>query len=500
MKCNVVLYVGDYDFIDFNDNFDDTYTMNIFINKDKNVKEYLKDINILKLIKESLDFFMDNTDEYNDNIEIANKILSNEIEIDKDISFINIELDDGIEEFLDNNQELIDKDICLVGEYSVNHEELDNVLRKVGKYKNIKLYLDGNEEAVTIFDFEKTVDAIDEITNKIKKYNLSQLEQIMYAYDLVRDRVYTKEDDNDSLNVSRDITSVLFGDKIVCVGYANIFEKVLLNLGINCMMYSIKSIDNGPGHRRNVVYVDDKKYNVVGVFFFDPTWDSKRSIDDKTYLNSYKFFCRNKDEIDIYTRDKFIDRTFNGYKDESLWVFEDIVLEKGITSVPREMIRTFNVISEFIDNKILINPVFLHEKVYSEKYFNLDTIMGNLIRYRELIFDCKLNPDKLFKVLFNVRKIEYYENPDKFTFDIESLKDTMVDDMNDEDMFANRLFNKLLGLPNDLTKISESEFNRIVNEFEFDKIIEEIKFTKLLRSIYNKNKNLYSLKKRINTH
>ena len=61
-------------------------------------------------------------------------------------------------------------------------------------FKNHKDYLvsvDGNISYVTIEQYERTVLAIDDIVNKIKKYNLSSLEQIMYAYDLVRDRVYT---------------------------------------------------------------------------------------------------------------------------------------------------------------------------------------------------------------------------------------------------------------------------------------------------------------------
>ena len=107
--------------------------------------------------------------------------------------------------------------------------------------------------------------AIDDIVAKINKYNLSPIEQIMYAYDLVRDRVYQLEDDGEDYSVSRDISSVLFGDKIVCVGFAEIFSKVLDALNIRNVLFTI--VGRKSGHMRNAVYVNDSKYDIHGVFF-----------------------------------------------------------------------------------------------------------------------------------------------------------------------------------------------------------------------------------------
>ncbi|UKI57555.1 MAG: hypothetical protein L6V81_09640 [Clostridium sp.] len=77
-------------------------------------------------------------------------------------------------------------------------------------------------------NIRKTIDAIDEIVKKqLEKHNLSTLEEIMYAYDLVREKVYTRELDTESDRISRDLSSVLFGDKIVCAGYVAIFNSVL---------------------------------------------------------------------------------------------------------------------------------------------------------------------------------------------------------------------------------------------------------------------------------
>ena len=202
--------------------------------------------------------------------------------------------EDGIKEFIDNNPCLKDKQLLVNGVFDINHESLDPLLKYFDNHKDYQVLINGNTKYVTIEEYEKTVLAIDEIVNKIKKYNLSQLEQIMYAYDLVRDRVYKSEDENDDFSVSRDISSALLGNKIVCVGYSVIFEKVLDNLGIRSKMITLHRKNTNKGHRRNIVYVDDPKYDINGVYYFDTTWDSKKINGDSSYLDSYKFFCRNK--------------------------------------------------------------------------------------------------------------------------------------------------------------------------------------------------------------
>ena len=55
----------------------------------------------------------------------------------------------------------------------------------------------------------------------------------MYVYDLIRERVYTAENPEEEYFVSRDITSVLLGDKIVCVGFSNLFAAIIENLEFN---------------------------------------------------------------------------------------------------------------------------------------------------------------------------------------------------------------------------------------------------------------------------
>ena len=79
--------------------------------------------------------------------------------------------------------------------------------------------VEGNSELITIDELKKTIDYISEVVRKIKRHNLSPLEEIIYAYDISKNRIYLEEGHDERKSKSRDITKVLFGDKIVCTGF-----------------------------------------------------------------------------------------------------------------------------------------------------------------------------------------------------------------------------------------------------------------------------------------
>ena len=123
---------------------------------------------------------------------------------------------------------------------------------------------------------------IDNIIENIKKYNLSPLEKLIYTYDIVKYREY-KESDCNKKN-SRDLDKVLQGDAIVCVGYSNLFNAILRCMGFNAT-YLI-SVEKK--HQRSMVYIRDDKYNIDGIYAFDPTFDRRKN---ENYIDNYKYFA-----------------------------------------------------------------------------------------------------------------------------------------------------------------------------------------------------------------
>ena len=122
---------------------------------------------------------------------------------------------------------------------------------------------------------------VDEIQNaKIDGKELSDFEKFVWAYQQVTEKIYTLENEGDSPSKSRNLFEVLSGDKIVCVGYANMLIAICTRLGISCTLQEVATIDpntNAFGNHATVaIRIDDNKYNIHGIFFCDPTADSAR--------------------------------------------------------------------------------------------------------------------------------------------------------------------------------------------------------------------------------
>lgn len=149
---------------------------------------------------------------------------------------------------------------------------------------NVYIDYQKNNSPVLISTVYKISCIINAVVEEINSYDLSPLEKIMFVYDRVKYRLY--EDDLDDINSSRDLDKVLNGDKIVCAGYSNLFTAVLTSLGIN----SIPVIDLNIKHQRSLAYIKDAKYNIDGVYAFDPTWDKRKSKDDINYIDRYDYF------------------------------------------------------------------------------------------------------------------------------------------------------------------------------------------------------------------
>ena len=494
MKCSISINLSSRNFVDvMYDEMNDMFEITLYVNSNSNLEDVLKRDNFDVLLREALSNCDDDEEIYKYSIEGINLILENDFPILNN-SNISVYPEDGIEDFINNNPCLKNKTLIVDGNFDINHDSLDPLLQHFSNHKDYLVLINGNSKYVTIEEYEKTVLAIDEIVNKIKKYNLSPLEQIMYAYDLVRDRIYTSEDKNEDLSVSRDLSSALLGDKIVCVGYAVIFEKVLDNLGIKSEMITLHRKNTNRGHRRNMIYVDDPKYDVNGIYFFDATWDSKKKNNEFSFLDSYKFFCKTKEEINKYDSINYEDLTLDEI-DTASNIFENIISTSELKNVPRKIVKLINYISNLVDGKDLINVFMLidtNELPEFLKYeYNNEELIEKVKYYFGLIKCQQLGYEKLTKLLYNVRKIEYYEEPSKYPFSFDDFEKTIVD----EGLLSGKeiLLKALFGDDNK----SYDEFYDIANRMELEKMIERIKLSRTLRKVYESKKNEDSSVKKI---
>jgi hypothetical protein len=393
-----------------------------------------------------------------------------------DIVYINGIYED-VAEYLRRNPELLDKEIILAESLELDKNTCIRLKEVFKEFPNIKLMIQGNREFISLEQYEKTIDAIDNIVDKIKRYDYSPLEQLILAYDLIRDRFYVHEDANEDYSVSRDLTSTLLGDKIVCMGFANIFNAVCKKLDINSMMFILNRKDGSHiGHARNMVHLVDEKYGIDGLYFFDPTFDCKKD-EKNNFLFSYRFFAKDYKEISELSRGIYYPRDFKIFESES---FEELVDKSD--ELPGDLALAFNLLTEYKMSTLL---KFLGEEMIEplRPGYSPDDIIDAAYDIKERA-SRSIGAETFLKALYIVRKNQYYENPGKYMFDVDALTKIITNSRFRADGSAELELLNVLGFNYYYNRGSSEEKVRGFiqkNDLEID--IERTKLARTLRTI-----------------
>jgi len=349
---------------------------------------------------------------------------------------------------------------------------------------NIYFNLLGNSELITFREYKDTIDKITTMINEIESYNFSPMEKIMYAYDIVRNKVYEEVDENQSKLLSRNLSSSLLGDKIVCVGYAIIFRTLLEKLGITCKELYLWHPDRKSGHARNVMYVKDDKYGIDGVYYFDPTWGSKKDENDKEYLYIYRFFGMTKKQMDEIDEGNYIDDNLPINPEDIVWKFEDKFDEGGWDKMPPEMINQINYMSCLAEQGLVINKAYISPFTPPALKTTKESVMDKLYDIPDY-FDRPISAETMLQVLFNVRKIQYYTTPDKFPFGMnEFFKTVFMSHWDFENATEKERFIMEFVSPKEKGRIKMAQYARYAQSVDLPRQIEEIKLTRVLRNVY----------------
>ena len=323
-------------------------------------------------------------------------------------------------EFIKNNPIVLTKKIVINESLSIT--DYDKLLRLMEEYKDIadKVYvnLKGDLQHVSLMDCYKTMNLIREQAKQIASLGLSPMETVMYVYDQVRNRVYKNENSDEAHYKSRDLASVMLGDKIVCVGYSNIFNALLEYLGINNQVVSLDPCDSSSddkGHARNIVYVKDPKYNIDGVYYFDTTWDSKKTENDNSYLYSYKYFAKTKNAMDKIDQGSLEDKFMPLYS-ESLYEEVKVLMEESNYYKLLHYLVTIRHMAYLVGEKALIcsEEELLTGKIDKKAF---------LAKLKKVIskFNKEIPAETMIELLNNVRKVEYHEDPEWYPYSVNDI-------------------------------------------------------------------------------
>ena len=278
----------------------------------------------------------------------------------------------------------IDKAVSVA--VTINNREL---LRKSNLIettpRNINLIINTDEYNYTLKEYLKDEKKLESLFGKIRNSDLSPLEKYIAVYNIVKNyKPYKKDDNEKNERVSRSLRYILDDDNdlIVCSGFARLLKDGLDRVGIPCKFITLDVEDEAKGeyisHARNLVKIDDDKYNIHGYYIADSTWDNNKDKD--LYLNSLLTFDRKKEAqhmetledqdllFDFHNPDEFSKKMKYYFKKHSSLPHIDAAGEEELRK------RSYKELYLKIINNLIIFDYKKYQELYNKynDYLNID--------------------------------------------------------------------------------------------------------------------------------
>lgn len=136
-------------------------------------------------------------------------------------------------------------------------------------------------------------DMINNIVNKIREYNFSPYEALIYIHSWCANIKYKKNEKNRESEIT--IVGYANNEDILCVGYSYLIKAICDNLNmpglkakVNFCKFTYEN-DDRDRHAQNLIEIKDSKYNISGTYREDACLDCKTQNRDFTFtyfLNS----------------------------------------------------------------------------------------------------------------------------------------------------------------------------------------------------------------------
>lgn len=320
-------------------------------------------------------------------------------------------------------------------------------------------------------------DYLDNIKNLIARYDLSPLEICILVNDLLLDREYKKaETDNDVLKGdkiiaedaekianSRSITKVFKNEEIVCAGFSNLYSAILDLVGIDSVTVKYVPLAGRIGHMSNVVYLNDNKYGVHGLFEIDTTWSRLKNADGtynfKNSLENYIHFARPiqkafefKEKNGFVADCKGLD--FNNFRNSATRCIKLFNLKAPFNVMESELKLICNpaksLATKIGTNTVLESKIDMLELYIKERHIVDSEVLPVLSKIYKEIYDSNLSPFSFKDALFRVKLIEHSIDKDKYPLDEQILNSAYNSRMGtDENKLLSIIFGEEFGF--DLT-------------------------------------------------
>ena len=284
----------------------------------------------------------------------------------------------------------------------------------------------GDLHNCSLEEFLAMRETLDYFNELVQANNLSQAEILMYAYDIMK--TFRYKENEEEKDKSRYLHHIVMTDYIVCVGYAKFMEQILkennmkiIEVGVTC------DLGNGEygGHARNLVYLDDDKYDIHGIYAIDATWDSAKGrpilITDE---NGKRFVVKEARETDTVEKDYDANALYRHFIVPAS-EYQDVFVKDTIPPVLKLEIE--DKYDEFYQDTDKYGP-FITTRT------DLTDLFGEIPSKDEIKDALRVRKPSLetFKnILFTVRKAQGYTTEEALDSVEETIElNTMIDELN----------------------------------------------------------------------
>lgn len=284
----------------------------------------------------------------------------------------------------------------------------------------------GDLHNCTVEEFLAMRQTLDFFNDLVQENNLSPTEILMYAYDIMKTFRY-KENKEDK-DKSRYLHNIVMTDYIVCVGYAKFMEQILKENNIKAIAVGVTcDLGNGEygGHERNLVYLDDDKYDIHGIYAIDATWDSAKGrpilITDE---HGKRFIVKEARVTDTIEKDYDANALYRHFivpADE----YEDVFIKDTIPPVLKLQIE--DKYDEFYQDTDRYGP-FITTRTDLKNLFGEIPSKDDL---KDALRVRKPSLETFRNILFTVRKAQGYTKEEALDSVEETVElNTMIDELN----------------------------------------------------------------------
>lgn len=401
------------------------------------------------------------------------KTIHVEKKLESDAEKNSAEDNEEIIKLLELNNLMQKKIFISVGDISLNAKDI-KLLEPLKKCRFSTVTFDESGLFHTIEELNLIYGLINFVEKKIKEQDFSEIEKVLYAYDIIRTNFMVYKECEEIMERVLDF----YTEPSFC--YSLIFNETLKRLNINSK-FALGDFNTESKRAFNIAYINDDIYNINGVYYFDIANNSKQKFENSiskvkndsignSLINNYAFFAKAKGDF-IERGFLFEDYAFGDFDDTFMMDFNDALEGFGIKGV-YDLRSQINPVGYFIDGRTVIDS-FNGIRDQDE----LEEIKEATERYASL-FGADISGEDFLEILFNVRKVEYKENKELFPLSIEELKTTLFN--------SNFALSNMVSEFSDEKEYEQEDIDKVLQdtfEYSFEEAIDNTKMEERIRNL-----------------